>query len=634
MQTALTTPAKYRHDLPQLSGNLFITDGGMETTLIFHKGFDLPEFAAFDLLRTPEGRQAVRDYYLPYVRLAREYGTGFILEAGTWRASPKWGRVIGCSTDELAEINRRAIALLVEIRREYESGDSPMVISGCIGPRDDGYSPETLLSPEEAEIYHSWQMRVLAETETDMITALTMTHAGEAVGVTRAAQAVGLPVVISFTVETDGKLPSGQSLAAAIEAVDRETGNGPLYYMINCAHPTHLPGALTAPGSWSNRIRGLRANASAKSHEELNESTQLDDGQPAELGLQYRYLTRWLSSLNVFGGCCGTDYRHLEAICKAVVEEPPRAGDITVPASDLITYRRGTAADSYAVFDVFEQSLADLSRRVAPETGNGSVDPVALAKRWEERQSLYSHLSTTADQFWVAERHGEVIGFSRSVVRGGLQELTEFFVLPNQQSAGLGRELISRAFGEDGSSRRLIIATTDERAQALYLKSGVYPRFPVYYFGRTPEPMSVSTDLEFVGAEHSSTTLEILGALDEELLGHRRDCDHTWLLRDRRGYLYYRDGSPVGYGYVGHNHGPFAVSDPGDFPAVLAHAENLAALDDQETFGLEVPMINEVAVDYLLERGFRMSTFLALIMTDKPFGKFENYILTSPPFFL
>lgn len=313
---------KYRNDLPQLSGELFLTDGGIETTLVFHDGFDLPLFAAFDILKQEEGIIAQRRYYGKYAAIARAHRVGLILEAPTWRSSPDWGEKLGYSEAELELANRQAIALLEDIRSEYESATSKMVISGCIGPRGDGYVAGEKMSPAEAERYHAVQIGAFADTAADMVTALTMTYAEEAIGVARAADAVGLPVVISFTVETDGRLPSGQTLGAAIAQVDIATNNTPAYYMINCAHPTHFEDALVAGQAWTLRIGGVRANASALSHAELDEAEQLDDGDPYELGRQYRQLRRSLSNLNVLGGCCGTDHRHIEEIARACLPEP------------------------------------------------------------------------------------------------------------------------------------------------------------------------------------------------------------------------------------------------------------------------------------------------------------------------
>jgi S-methylmethionine-dependent homocysteine/selenocysteine methylase len=308
---------KHRDHLPQLDGGLFLTDGGIETTLIFHDGLDLPLFAAFDLLKDDEGMEALRRYYEPYAALARDRGAGLVLESPTWRASPRWASELGYSEAELDELNRKAIALMEEVRERYESGEAPVVISGCVGPQDDGYNPTELLSAPAAQDYHSTQIETFSATAADMVTAITMTYADEAAGITRAAVAAGMPVAISFTVETDGRLPSGQPLGEAIEQVDDETDGWPAYYMINCAHPTHFDGVIEAGGTWRNRIRGLRANASTKSHAELDEATELDAGDPADLADRYASLTAALPNLNVLGGCCGTDHRHVRAICDA-----------------------------------------------------------------------------------------------------------------------------------------------------------------------------------------------------------------------------------------------------------------------------------------------------------------------------
>lgn len=298
-------------------------------------------------------------------------------------------------------------------------------------------------------------------------------------------------------------------------------------------------------------------------------------------------------------------------------------------------FRPGTKADSYMVFKIFEQTLADLTRRMGSTKPTSFSDPQALEQMWLERRSLYNHLAETAAQFWIAERSGEIIGFSRSILRDGLQQLTELFVLPGQQSGGVGRELLNRAFPGSGVRHRSIIATADFRAQALYLRSGVYPRFPIYYFWRKPGTKSIDSDLMFSPISNESPeTLDILAQIDGEILEHRRDSDHIWLSRDRQGYLYYRNRKPAGYGYVGKQNGPFALLDAHDYPAVLAHAETQAAVAGRDEFGIEVPMVNQTAVDYLLANNFRLDSFMATMMSDTPFGKFEHYIISSPPFFM
>lgn len=308
--------AKYRHKLPQLDGGIFLTDAGIETTLIYHDGQELPHFAAFHLLKDAAGTEVLRAYFRRHARIAREHGTGFILESATWRSNPDWGERLGYTPEELDRANAKAVALLHELRAAFETDRTPMVISGCIGPRGDGYDPGEIMSPEDAQAYHARQAQVFAQGDVDMITAITMTNIPEAIGITRAARSVDVPAVISFTVETDGRLPSGQTLKQAILEVDAATDRGPAYYMINCAHPSHFEGVL-AHEPWVQRLRGLRCNASRLSHAELDEAEDLDAGDPEELGADYRRLLARFPQINVLGGCCGTDHRHIAQICQA-----------------------------------------------------------------------------------------------------------------------------------------------------------------------------------------------------------------------------------------------------------------------------------------------------------------------------
>jgi S-methylmethionine-dependent homocysteine/selenocysteine methylase len=308
---------KYRASLPQLQDRAFLTDGGIETTLIFYDKLELPYFAAFHLLKNEAGKAALKRYFARHASIAIRNGQGFILESPTWRASADWADKLGYSKSDLERVNRQSIALMEEMRLAHETSRSPMVISGCIGPRGDGYDSGTVMTPDEAEDYHGLQSRVFAQAGADMVTAITMTNTNEAIGLTRAARAAGMPVAISFTVETDGRLPTGESLGEAIERVDAETKSGPAYYMINCAHPDHFASTLAKGGTWISRIKGLRANASRRSHAELNEAPDLDDGNPRELGEQYGALHRLYRQINVVGGCCGTDHRHIEEIGRA-----------------------------------------------------------------------------------------------------------------------------------------------------------------------------------------------------------------------------------------------------------------------------------------------------------------------------
>jgi homocysteine S-methyltransferase len=303
------------HSLPQLAGDrVFLTDGGLETTLIFHRGIDLPLFAAFPLLADAAGRATLRDYFRPYLATAREQGAGFLLDTVTWRANPDWGAQLGYDAAALARVHRDAVAFARELREEWSDAPEPILISGVIGPRGDGYQADAQMTAAEAQAYHAAQASSFAAAGADLVAAITMTYAEEAVGIARAAATAGIPAVISFTVETDGRLPSGQTLGEAIEQVDAETLAFPAYYMVNCAHPSHFAGVLAEGGGWRDRIAGLRANASAMSHAELDEATELDDGDPAELANGYAELRSQLRNLTVLGGCCGTDERHVAAV--------------------------------------------------------------------------------------------------------------------------------------------------------------------------------------------------------------------------------------------------------------------------------------------------------------------------------
>ncbi|HYH52974.1 MAG TPA: homocysteine S-methyltransferase family protein [Solirubrobacterales bacterium] len=305
------TATRFPDDAP-----LYLGDGGLETTMIFERGLDLPCFAAFTLLDRPEGLEALRDYYRGYLEIAARNGTGFTFDTPTWRASADWGEQLGYSAKALAEVNRRAVGLAEEILEAESSAVTPVLTCGTLGPRGDAYAPEELMSAGEAERYHAPQIEVFAAAGVAMVAAYTLAYAEEAVGIARAAAAAGVPAVISFTLETDGRLPSGEKLGEAIERVDAESAGSPAYFMINCAHPSHFAAELAAPAEWKQRIGGIRANASRRSHEELDEASELDAGNPAELAQEYLDLKAVLPGLRVLGGCCGTDTRHVAGICE------------------------------------------------------------------------------------------------------------------------------------------------------------------------------------------------------------------------------------------------------------------------------------------------------------------------------
>jgi homocysteine S-methyltransferase len=312
--------AKYRTCLPQFGKRLFLTDSGMETSLIYHHGIELPHFASFDLMKNAEGRAIVDAYYSKHAALAKHKGLGFVLETPTWRANKDWGARLSYTPGQLAHVNRETVALMLDIRERFETPNSPMPISGNIGPRGDGYRIDTKMTVKEACAYHAQQVETFSQTEVDFVSGFTMNYTEEAIGIILACELANIPAVISFTVETNGKMASGESMKEAVEKMDAATGAYASYYMINCAHPTHFESAIAAGENWVQRIKGLRANSSRKSHAELDASTELDDGNPHELGRQYRALLKKIPGMTVLGGCCGTDIRHVEQICLACTE--------------------------------------------------------------------------------------------------------------------------------------------------------------------------------------------------------------------------------------------------------------------------------------------------------------------------
>lgn len=305
--------AKYRDTFPKVNADLLLAYVGMETDLIFNRGVDLPGFASYPLLETAEGRELLEGYLKAMIALGKETGAGVILESPTWVANRDRGAVIGYAPDALKKLNQQAIALMAEVRAN--SGDVPTVISANLGPRDDAYAPEAQMNQDEAERYHSEQISALADTDVDVISGYTLAYPDEAIGIVRAARRFGLPVVISFTVETDGKLPTGSSLQEAISQVDAATDGYAAYFMINCAHPDHFYAVLDDQ-PWMSRIKGIVANASRCSHAELDEAEELDDGDPTDLARQLSDIRRKFPHIQVLGGCCGTDMRHMAKIAK------------------------------------------------------------------------------------------------------------------------------------------------------------------------------------------------------------------------------------------------------------------------------------------------------------------------------
>jgi homocysteine S-methyltransferase len=323
-----------------MTTDVILADGGIETDLIFHHGQDLPHFAAFVLLDTEEGRELLREYYHPYLGIAREAGTGLVLETPTWRASPAWFTALDRRSSDLGPVNHAAVQLLRDLCEEQPGVD--VIVSGCLGPRDDRFVAATMMDEQAAQDYHRPQVEALHAAGADRVTAVTVAYPAEAVGVARAAQVAGIECVVSFTVETDGRLPDGSTLPHAIRVVDDATDRAAAFFMVNCAHPSHVtltldPPAVDAPvddavpdpadRTWLSRVQGVRANASTRSHAELDAAEDLDDGDPATFGREMARLHARVPSLRVLGGCCGTDERHIRAVARAVTApDAPPAG--------------------------------------------------------------------------------------------------------------------------------------------------------------------------------------------------------------------------------------------------------------------------------------------------------------------
>ncbi len=292
----------------------FLSDGGLETFMIFDRGYDLPCFSAAVLLDSERGRTDLKAYFERFIGIAKNAGRGFVMDAPTWRAGAAWAGPLGQPLKEVIETNQRAVDFVADLRSQHETDDFPILINGLVGPAGDAYAPDTQLTPQDALLIHAPQIHALGHAGVDLISAMTLTHAGEAIGIVQAAKEIDIPVVIAFTLETDGRLPSGQPLGEAIAEVDAATGSGPIYYMINCAHPDHFRDVLDTTAAWTRRIGGLRSNASRMSHAELDEAEVLDDGDPVELGQLSAELLTLLPNIRVIGGCCGTDHRHVGCI--------------------------------------------------------------------------------------------------------------------------------------------------------------------------------------------------------------------------------------------------------------------------------------------------------------------------------
>jgi GNAT superfamily N-acetyltransferase len=297
-----------------------------------------------------------------------------------------------------------------------------------------------------------------------------------------------------------------------------------------------------------------------------------------------------------------------------------------------IHYRRGVIDDSAAVFGAFYRSMVDFAQRNGYAAREGPDAPPPVEQAWPRRQGLFEHLAASADEFWVAEQQGEIVGYARSILREQVQELTELFVVPELQSTGIGGELFRRGFPERGARRRLIIATADPRALPLYLRAGLFPESPVAYLAHRPAAQPLASDLEFEELRPRTRQSE-LDRIDRQVLGFARPEDHAWLQTERKGFIARRGREVVGYGYHGKSSGPFAAALESDLPVLLAHGETMAAEEGRPEFGVDLPLASRLVVDHLLARGFRLDPFLAHFLSDSPGVRLANYVFPSPPFF-
>lgn len=287
-----------------------IADGGIETTLMDRLGQELREFAAFELLATAEGREALRTYYGEYVDLAAQQQRPLVLDTPTWRANADWGDRLGYDLEDLDAINADAVALVRQVIEDAETEGVTVEVNGCVGPRyDDHYASQDNMTAEESESYYGVQVRALAAAGADRITLVTTMSVAEGIGVVRAAVAERIPVAVSFVVGDDGRLASGDSVAEAIAQIDAATDAVALGYLVNCAHPSEVEQGLAAcaDDAYLNRIIGFRLNA-AKEHEP--ESPE----RPENFAELQAGLKRYARNATVFGGCCGTDVQHIRAL--------------------------------------------------------------------------------------------------------------------------------------------------------------------------------------------------------------------------------------------------------------------------------------------------------------------------------
>lgn len=303
---------------PREDGLLYLAEGGVETEIMYRHGHRLREFAMFELMDDPAAVTDMRDMYRRYLDVAARHGFAVLMAGFDYRASPDWGDKLGYSPEGLREMQHKCIDFLRDAARPYADQLPRVAVAGCIGPRGDAYALNHDITAEEAEAYHAIQMDTLRDCGVDIVWAATINNVPEAVGIARAAAAAGLPLNLSFTLDSDHRLQSGPSLREAIEATDAQAGAAqPDSYGINCSHPLEFEPALE-PGDWVRRIRSLRPNAAKMDKVALCQLGHIEEGDPEDLGRTMGDLARRMPDVDIWGGCCGTWDKHFDRIAHHV----------------------------------------------------------------------------------------------------------------------------------------------------------------------------------------------------------------------------------------------------------------------------------------------------------------------------
>lgn len=313
------------HDFPpRLDDRIYITEGGIETEILYKWGFELPEFSMYPLLDNADAMKTIHAMFDRVFAAAAAHDAGIVLAGLDYRASPDWAEKIGYSRDQLDAFIHRNIAFLKGRREAHADRVRDVYIAATCGPRGDAYGTGGTITEDEAEAYHAFQIAASKAAGADLVIGITFNNIPESIGFVRAAQDVGIPVGISLTLTPEGVMRSGPSLQQAVEEIDAATDGAAAWFGTNCAHPVEFEPALNG-GAWTDRLRYVRPNASKMDKIALCKLGHLEDGDPEELGGQMADLKRRFPQADILGGCCGTDERHLGEIAR-------RAREVTAAA--------------------------------------------------------------------------------------------------------------------------------------------------------------------------------------------------------------------------------------------------------------------------------------------------------------